>query len=131
MLNVSDYDWSIPGAKQNKINENKIAKAIAFVIEEEVVETLAADEDFCNLLLTSSGFKESSIQDDVLNNAYYVDVLKDSEVIETIMCNEKIQAILLSEPSIYDLLDQQYENGKMIVPGCKYISGQFVISERL
>ena len=127
MINFNDHNWAFPGVKKQKINAKINAKALAFVIGTEVAETIAADEDFCNLLIKSDSFAESSIKDDLVNQIYYVDLIKDSSVLNTIACYEKLQAVLLSEPKIYDLLDPKYKYGKMAGPQWSFINDQFII----
>ena len=60
MIIYSEINWSTPSIKQNRI-DNKIEgnKPLAFIIGDTVVETMATDRWFSDLMETINEFKDN------------------------------------------------------------------------
>jgi len=126
MILIDDVCWNTPGLKKDRIEKGLSGKALAFVIEDELVDTLPLDADFADILLNATIFKESDIQPIEGSNLYAVDIMNDKIVVETVVCGEMLYSILLSEPFITEL-PGNYKYGNMLVAGWKFINNEFVI----
>lgn len=124
MLNINDVNWSRPGVKATKVAANVKGKPVAFIIGNKVVETMAVDAEFADLLKYSDDFIDNKTG---ANSAHAVDMMKNGQVLETLICSEKLWAILLSQPKIVLYADKPYRYGPMVVPGWSYINDDFVI----
>lgn len=101
----------------NKEAHNKEDYAVqAFIIDGEVVDIFAIPKTFLQMLNDSS-LVEASFED----GRYYIDMLKDNNVIEQISVPEKIGAILLSDPLLVEL--SLAKDNYRVVPGMKYVDG--------
>ena len=110
-------------------------KAIAFVINNSVVHTMAAKLDFYNLLLNfssgtdSSGrtvidLSESVLEDAIIGENYKLDFVKNGEIINSILTSqENLKAILLSDPIVIVLQPEVKILG--VEPGWTYIDQEF------
>lgn len=130
MIIYSEINWSTPGIKQNRI-DNKIEgnKPLAFIIGDTVVATMPTDRWFSDLMETIDEFKdnpEHSSQD-----LFAVDLIKNGKVVNTLICPEKIRAILLSNPTLVGWTKEQHKYAEMIGVGWKYINGDFIIPGEL
>ena len=112
------------------------AKALAFVINNDVVHTIAAKLDFYNLLLNFSvdpdiegrtiiDLANSVTQENNEESELYIlNFIKNNETIETISTSEEIlQAVLLSDPLVVVLQPEIKILG--VEPGWKYIDQKF------
>jgi len=130
MINYSEIDWSTPGVKQNRIdNEIEGGKPLAFIIGDTVVEVMATDRWFSDLMETVDDFvenPESSSED-----LFAIDLIKDGSVVDTLMCSEKIRAILLSSPTLVGWTKEKHKYAEMITVGWKYINNDFIIPGEL
>jgi hypothetical protein len=125
MIRYSEVNWSTPGVKQNRIDNNiEGGKPLAFIINSEVVETMATDRWFSDFMETVEEFRESSIPQD--GEEYYVDLIKNNEVVETLACDEMIYSILLSNARAVGYTEAD-KYAEYIIPGWKYINGEFVV----
>jgi hypothetical protein len=88
----------------------------AFVIDGEVVDIFAIPKTFLQIL-NDSNLVEKNFED----GRYYIDAVKDNNVIEQISVPEKIGAILLSDPLLVEL--SIAKNNYQVVPGMKYVDG--------
>lgn len=123
MIDIKSVDWKyIP--QDQIINSDINGKAVAFVIETDVVETIAATDWFIDLIISVDAFEDGG--SDEPNNLYYLNLIKDNQVIETLSCEEKLYAILLSEAKVIELTDK-YENYMAVYPGWQFINNDFVI----
>lgn len=129
MLDIRDYDWSYGNNKIKALEEKKTAKAIAFVIDEETVETIAVETFLANIIFTSTEFTEAV---STIPEMFAVNMIKDGVLVDTLLCSEKLQAIMLSEPSIHDISNNSvYKYADMVAPGWTYRDGQFIIPGEL
>ena len=129
MIIYSEINWSTPGIKQNRIDNNiEGGKPLAFIIGNTVVATMPTDRWFSDLMETIDEFKENlelSSEDQ-----YAVDLIKDGNVVDTLICPEKIRAILLSNPTLVGWTEKN-KYAEMIGVGWKYIDGDFIIPGEL
>lgn len=101
----------------NKDTHNKNDYSVqAFVIDGEVVDIFAIPKTFLELYNTCE-FIEKEFE----NQRYKIDVVKNGDIIEELFVNEKIGAILLSNPVLVELSAEK--NNYMVVTGMKYIDG--------
>jgi len=129
MIRYSEIDWSTPGVKQNRIENNiEGGKPLAFIIDSEVVLTMATDRWFADFMETIDEFKEGSIPE--INGEFYVDLIKDNEIIETLACDEMIYSILLSDAKVVGYTEKD-KYAEYIAPGWKYINNEFVLPGEL
>lgn len=129
MIIYSEINWSTPGIKQHRIDNNiEGGKPLAFIIDETVVETLATDRWFSDLMETIDEFRDSL--EHTSEDYYAVDLIKVGEVIDTLICPEKIRAILLSSPTLVGWTEKN-KYAEMIGVGWKYIDGNFIIPGEL
>jgi hypothetical protein len=126
MILIDDVCWNTPGIKRDRINRGMLGKAICFVLDDEMVDSIPLDEWFGNALLEATEFKESRIQPNNGSNLYSVDIMNDKIIIETLVCGEMLYSILLSEPFITEL-PGNYKYGDVAAPGWKFINNEFVI----
>jgi hypothetical protein len=124
IIDILDVDWDQPETapiKQKIKNDNLNGKALAFVIETEVADTMALTEWYANLLLSVDSFEDGGNAD----NIYYVKFIKNNNIVNILKCNEMQHAILLSNPKIIDYAE--YENGMSVCPGWSFIDNKFTI----
>jgi hypothetical protein len=126
MIIYSEINWSTPGVKQNRIDNNiEGGKPLAFIIEDTVVETMATDRWFSDLMETIDSFEEdlSYSKEDL----YAINLIKDNFIIDTLICPEKIKAILLSNPILVGWTLEKHKYAEIIGVGWKYINEDFII----
>ena len=129
MIIYSEINWSTPGIKQNRINNNiEGGKPLAFIIGDTVVATMPTDRWFSDLMETIDEFKENLEHSS--EDLYAIDLIKDGQVVDTLICPEKIRAILLSSPTLVGWTDQN-KYAEMIGVGWKYVNGDFIIPGEL
>jgi len=129
MIRYSEIDWSTPGVKQNRIDNNiEGGKPLAFIIDSEVVLTMATDRWFADFMETIDEFKEGVVPE--INGEFYVDLIKDNEIIETLACDEMIYSILLSDAKVVGYTEKD-KYAEYIAPGWKYINNEFVLPGEL
>ena len=130
MIIYSEVNWSTPGIKQNRIDNNiEGGKPLAFIIGDTVVETMATDRWFSNLMETIDEFRDNPEHSS--EDLYGVDLIKDGHVVDTLICPEKIRAILLSSPTLVGWTKEQHKYAEIIGVGWKYINGDFIIPGEL
>jgi hypothetical protein len=129
MIIYSEINWSTPGIKQNRIDNNiEGGKPLAFIIGDTVVATMPTDRWFSDLMETIDEFKENL--DLSSEDQYAVDLIKDGNVVDTLICPEKIRAILLSNPTLVGWTEKN-KYAEMIGVGWKYVNGDFIIPGEL
>jgi len=83
MIIYKDVDWSTPGVKQNRIDNNiEGGKPLAFIIDSEVVLTMATDRWFADFMETIQEFRESTIPEN--NGNFYIDILGRINMLNTL-----------------------------------------------
>lgn len=125
MININDVNWNTPGLKQDRMNKGLLGQALAFVIDEEMVESLPLDMNFAEMLISATDFKES-LNADESKNIFIVDIINNGSIIESLMCDEKLYAILLSSPKICRL-PGEYKYGYIAAPGWQFINNEFIL----
>jgi hypothetical protein len=124
MIYFGDIDWSMPGVKQSKIDAGIEGMGIAFIIENEVVHTMAIDKKYADLFCAADDFSEESI--DEQSGTYIVNINKNGVTLDQAACNEMLYAIFLSDPVIKTITNQnKYAN--LVAPGWKWIDNDFRI----
>lgn len=126
MIIQDNIDWSIPGVKLKKIQEEVKGAAIALIIGEEVALTMAVDKEFADLIIPAVDFIEDP-ESDELNNIYIVSFKSNGEDFK-FRCTEMVYAILLSDPLILEI-NESYNNYRYVSPGWRFISNEFVLPE--
>jgi hypothetical protein len=128
MLNLSDYIRSTSSVQIEKKLAKIPARAVAFIIDTEVVDVLIMEVDAADLLTTADSFNELPSTPPAL----YVSVIKNGQEIETLQCDEKMWAILCSEPTIINLTGDAAYNlegeplyPSAVAPGWKHVDGEF------
>jgi hypothetical protein len=128
MIIYSEINWSSPGVKQNRIDNNiEGNKPLAFIIEDTVVATMPTDRWFSDLMETIEDFEEDISYVSQDNNLFAIKLIKNNQVIDTLICPEKIRAILLSSPKLVGWTLEKHKYAEMIGVGWKYINDDFVI----
>ena len=130
------FDFDIDSNFDSSWTPQDGGKAVAFIIDENVVHTMVIKSNFFNFLLNfhSSNDIEDRIVIDLLNstvgepssieNNYIINFIKNNEIIESISTQQEIlNAILLSDPKIIVLRPEIKKIG--VEPGWKYIDGMF------
>jgi hypothetical protein len=123
MINVNDFNWERPGTKANKVKEGITAKPVAFIIGTEVVDVMVFDAGLVNLLCYANEFIDVS----PAPNVFWVQVRHDGELIETLICGEKLYSILLSDPLILDYTSGPYRYARMVNTGWSYINDDLIL----
>jgi hypothetical protein len=130
MIIYSEINWSTPGIKQNRIDNNiEGNKPLAFIIGDTVVATMPTDRWFSDLMETIDEFKDNPEHSS--EETFAVDLIKDGKIIDTLICPEKIRAILLSNPILVGWTKEKHKYAEMIGVGWKYIDGDFIIPGEL
>lgn len=130
MIIYSEVNWSTPGIKQDRVQKGvKMGRPVAFIIGDTVVETFSTDIEFADFLETIDEFKDSLEYSS--EDIFAVDLIKNGNVIDTLICPEKIRSILLSDPTIVGWTKEQHKYAEMIGVGWKYINGDFIIPGEL
>ena len=113
-------------------------KAIAFIINDDVVHTMAAKFAFHDLLLNFSlevdsfgrtviDLSNSVLEDSVIGEEFKLNFVKNNEIIDSIITSqENLKAILLSDPIVVVLQPEVKILG--VEPGWKYIDQEFIRS---
>jgi hypothetical protein len=120
MINYSEVMWRGPEDKQRKWGSIQ-GMAIAYVINEEVVFTDSVDLWAGTILCEADSFTENSI--DELNNTYIVNIIKDNEIIDTVICDEMIYSLMLSDAKVYNI--DGHEHSRLVGVGWKFLDGTF------
>jgi hypothetical protein len=122
MINYSSVLWKNSEDKANK-KENGIAgMAIAYVVDGEVAHTDVIDASAGSILCSADSFTENAI--DESNGTYTVNIIKDSANIDTVVCDEMIYSILLSNAKVFNI-DDGHEYARLVAPGWKYLDDTF------
>jgi len=90
---------------------------------------MATDRWFSDLMETIDSFVENP--DYSSEDLFAIDLIKDGAVVDTLMCSEKIRAILLSSPTLVGWTKEKHKYAEMITVGWKYINNDFIIPGEL
>ena len=122
MINYSEIVWKTAEDKQYKQENNIKGMAIAYVIGDDVVNGDVIDFWAGEILCSADSFIENNV--DELNGIYTVDIIKDNIIINTIVCDEMIYSILLSDAKVYDI-DDGHQYARLVMEGWKFLDGTF------
>jgi hypothetical protein len=122
MINYELVLWKTAKDKEDRFSKNIPGMALAYVINNEVVHTDVVDASFGSILCSADSFSENSI--DEIKNVYMVDIVKDSTSIETVICDEMIYSLLMSDPKVFNI-DDGHEYAALVKTGWKYIDDTF------
>lgn len=129
MIIYSEINWSTPGIKQHRIDNNiEGGKPLAFIIGDTVVATMPTDRWFSDLMETIDEFQDNLEHSS--ENEFAVDLIKDGNLVDTLICPENIRAILLSNPTLVGWTEKN-KYAEMIGVGWKYVNGDFIIPGEL
>jgi hypothetical protein len=123
MIFIDHVNWNTPGVKKDRMEKGILGSALAFIIEDEMVESLPVDKMFAELLINATSFEDTGI---INNNLYGINIMNNKTIIDTLVCQEKLWAILLSNPKM-TVLPGSYKYGDIAAPGWKFINNEFVI----
>jgi hypothetical protein len=123
MILIDHVNWNTPGIKKDRMEKGVLGSALAFVIDDELVEVLPVDQMFAELLINAKSFEDTGV---VVDGLYGVHIMNDKTIIDTLVCQEKLWAILLSSPYM-TVLPGTYKYGNIAVPGWKFINNEFVL----
>lgn len=122
MINYELVLWKTAKDKEDRVSKNIAGMALAYVIDNEVVHTDVVDASFGSILCSADSFIENSI--DEIKNVYMVDIIKDSVIIETAICDEMIYSLLTSDAKVFNI-DDGHEYAALVKTGWKYIDDTF------
>jgi hypothetical protein len=123
MINLNEEDWFLHGVKPIKVEQGKTAKQLALVIGIELVGFIGVDPQIAELFLNATNFEEcSKPSDDV-----YCVTMSGPDFTETVYCNEKTEAILLSDPKIVFVDINKYKYAEKLEPGWTYENDNFTV----
>jgi hypothetical protein len=112
--------------KYKKI-EGYAGYALAWIIEEDCVFTNVMNKEYFNLFTSFNNVVDISDQYPE-HDGLTVRLLKNNEVLEDFQTSEYFGSILLSNPTLVDLMDWPY--GGYVEPfKCKFINDEFVFLE--
>ena len=122
MINLQEEDWFIPGVKIGKVAAGESAKQVAFIIDGSIAFFIGVKEEIATKLINATSFFEC----ENVNNLFCVSIVYNGEV-DQILCNEMIQAALLSSPELV-LVDKEIQrHAELAEPGWLYVDGQFIV----
>ena len=122
MINLQEEDWFIPGVKIGKVAAGESAKQVAFIIDGSIAFFIGVKEEIATKLINATSFFEC----ENVNNLFCVSIVYNGEV-DQILCNEMIQAALLSNPELV-LVDKEIQrHAELAEPGWLYVDGQFIV----
>jgi hypothetical protein len=126
MINIEQVDWSYGINKEIDLSKGGRALAIAFIIDRDVVETLPLAYNFAENILNSDSFSDATDNFSKIDNRFIVNIIKNNNVVESLICNEMLYSILLSNPKMIDITTNDiYSNANMVAPGWKYFDNKF------
>ena len=126
MIIYSEVDWNNHGIKQDRISKGiRDGRPLAFIIGDTVVDVLPTDIEFADLMESTDSFVDNAELSS--EGAYAVDLIKNGQVLDTLICSEKTRAILLSNPVLVGWTKEKHKYAEIIDRGWKYIDGDFII----
>jgi hypothetical protein len=73
--------------------------------------------------MNATSFEDTNV---VTNGLYGVNIMNNKIIIDVLVCQEKLWAILLSNPKMA-VLPGSYKYGNIAVPGWKFINNEFIL----
>ena len=131
MIFLDSENWFIQGIKQIKIEQGKTAELMAIVIDTEVADIIAIDPQICFKLMSATSFQECQVASEE-NNLFcvafeYINYMTQNINSDSIICNERFFAILMSDPKFIRIEKEKHKYGDMVKSGWSYINEQFII----
>lgn len=122
MISYQEVRWQTQEDKQNKKENNIAGMAIAYIVNNEVVHTDALDASVGSILCSADSFTENNV--DALNNSYTLNIINNNEVVDTLLCDEMIYSILLSDAKVIDI-DNGHKYARLVAVGWKFLDNTF------
>ena len=122
MINYELVLWKTAKDKERRVSQNITGMALAYVINDDVVHTDVVDASFGSILCSADSFSEEGI--DEIKSVYMVNIVKDNVTIETVICNEMIYSLLMSDPKVFNI-DDGHEYASLVETGWKYMDDTF------
>jgi hypothetical protein len=123
MINLNQEDWFIYPNKETHISNGKTAEQIALVVDGEIASFIGIDPNLSNTFLNATSFTEcESLEENV-----FCVTISDGINNETVLCNEMIYSILLSNPTIVKVDINIHTYADRAEPGWLYVDGQFIV----
>jgi hypothetical protein len=119
MINLNEEDWFLKGVKQTQIAAGRTAMQVALIIDGAIVSFIGVAPEIAQKFLNSS-----SISDIGETSPGVFEFSIDGE---TVISNEKIYSIMLSEPIIVHVTLDAQRHADKAEEGWLYQGGQFVI----
>jgi hypothetical protein len=119
MINLNEEDWFLEGVKQTQIAAGRTAMQIALIIDGAIVSFIGVAPEIAQKFLNSSNISDIG--------ETYPGVFEFSIDGETVISNEKIYSIMLSEPIIVHVTLDSQRHADKAEEGWLYQGGQFVI----
>lgn len=122
IVNFDTVHWSSSGVKLDKVASGIEGSATCLIINNKVVKIIPIDLDFHNILCEATEFKEGQEKYDI----YPVEIVRPGKERMLFLCDEMLQAILLSNP-IIARIEEHHKYKELVMTGWSYIDGEFVI----
>lgn len=122
MINYQEVKWQTAEDKQSKLEKNISAMTTAYVVGEDVVHIDVLDSPAGTILCSADSFTENSV--DEINGSYTLNIIKNGETIDTVVCDEMIYSILLSDAKVINV-DDGHEYARLVAPGWKFLGNTF------
>jgi hypothetical protein len=119
MINIQEEDWFIPGVKETQVAAGKTAMQLALIIDGEIIDFIGVSPDIAEKFLNAS-----SITDLGETSSGLFEFTIDGE---TVVANEKIYSIMLSDPTIVHVTLDVQRHADKAEPGWLYQDGQFIV----
>ena len=130
MINFNDVNWHYPGVKQSRIDSGILdGMPVALILDGIVVDTLGVDRWFAELLESATSFSEQAA--DETTGTYIVDILQNGSVLDSLLCGEKLYAILMSDPVVVGYTLDRHKYAEVIAVGWHYVNDDFIIPGEL
>jgi hypothetical protein len=121
MIILDEVKWTTPGVKADRVSKNILGQSLCLVINSVVVEILPIDLSVSEMLISSTNILECIEVD-----GYFCLNINYPGGSETVLCDEKTQAILLSDPEFAPILES-HKYKEFVTIGWSYINGEFII----
>lgn len=122
IINFDTVHWSSSGVKLDKVASGIQGSATCLIINTKIVKIIPIDLDFHNILCEATEFKEGQQKYDI----YPVEILRSGKEKILLLCDEMLQAILLSDPIIAKI-EEHHKYKELVGVGWSYIDGEFII----
>jgi hypothetical protein len=122
IINFYTVDWSPVGVKSDKVASGIEGAATCLIINNKIVRIINVDLDFHNILTEAIEFKEGQGKE----NIFVVEIIREGKEKIIFICDEMLQAILLSDPIIVKI-EEYHKYKELVTTGWSYIDGEFII----